>query len=321
MVRRFQREISIAVAYAMVLLLLLLISPSFFRGNQFLSTLIAAGPVLVAAIGMTLVILARHIDISIGSQLSVCGVVAGLLAKSGLPMPLVAAAVVLLGGLLGSLNGALIAGLGLPSIVVTLATMVILREGLRWWRAGEFVRDLPADFQWFGFEQDIGQWMIVGIAIAVFIAFAWGLKNLVAGRAVYATGSSPEAAFLAGLQPRPVTFTVFAVAGALTGLAALLHSVRFAAVDPTAGTGKELAVIAAVVVGGVAISGGRGTLIGPLVGVLLLGTIGPALVFLGAEAHWEKAIQGFIILLAVTGDALPRQGVGSLFRKAGVHHG
>jgi rhamnose transport system permease protein len=304
MVHRFQREISVGLAYVLLLLVLLLISPSFFRGNQFLSTLVAAAPMLVAATGMTLVILARQIDISIGSQLSVCGVAAGLLANAGLPMPAVAVVVVLLGGLLGSLNGALVAIVGLPSIVVTLATMVILREGLRWWREGAFVRDLPSGFQWFGLGQEIGQWLVIGVAIAMFVLFAWGLKNVAAGRAVYATGSSPEAAFLAGIQPRRVTFGVFVVAGALAGLAALLQSVRFAAVDPSAGTGKELAIIAAVVVGGVAISGGRGTLIGPLLGVLLLGTIGPALVFLGAEAHWEKAIQGLIILLAVAGDAI-----------------
>src|SRR5439155_19488726 len=319
MINRFQREISVATAYLTLLILLLCVAPSFYRGNQFHSTLVASAPVLLAAVGMTLVILARHIDISIGSQFSVCGIAAGLLAKSGLPMPLVAAAVVLLGCLLGGINGALVAGLELPSIVVTLATMVILREGLRWWREGEFVR-LPPGFQWFGLEQDAGQWLIVGIALTIFAAFAWGLKNLAAGRAVYATGSGPEAAFLAGIQPRRVTFGVFAVAGALTGLAALLHSVRFVSVDPTAGTGKELAVIAAVVVGGVAISGGRGTLIGPLFGVLLLGTIGRALVFLGAEAHWEKAIQGLIILLAVAGDAIPRQGV-RLFRNTGGDHG
>src|SRR5262249_39965791 len=303
MIHRFQREISVGLAYVLLLLVLFVVSPSFFRGNQFLSTLVAAAPMLVAAIGMTLVILARHIDISIGSQLSVCGITAGLLAKSGLPMPAVALLVILLGAVLGCVNGALIAGLGLPSIVVTLATMVILRESLRWWREGEFVRDLPPDFQWFGFTQDAGQWLMILIALAIVAIFAWSLKNLAAGRAVYATGSSPEAAFLAGLQPRSVTFGVFVAAGALTGLAAVLHSVRFAAVDPNAGSGKELAVIAAVVVGGVAISGGRGTLIGPLLGVLLLGTIGPALVFLGAEAHWEKAVQGLIILLAVAGDA------------------
>jgi ribose/xylose/arabinose/galactoside ABC-type transport system permease subunit len=301
---RFRRELAVGAAYAILLLLLAIAAPSFYKGDQLRSTLVTSAPLLVASVGMTLVILARHIDISIGSQFSLCGIAAGLLAQAGLPMPLVGVGTVLLGGLLGAGNGFLVAGLGLPSIVVTLATMVILREGLRWGREGEFVRGLPPGFQWFGLGQDAGQWLVVAIAVAVFGAFAWALRNVAAGRAIYATGSDPEAAFLAGMQPRRVAFGAFVAMGALTGLAALLNDVRFAVVDPTAGTGLELAVIAAVVVGGVAISGGRGTLVGSLLGVLLLVTIRPALVFLGAEAYWEKAIQGAIILVAVAADAL-----------------
>ncbi|HZN35293.1 MAG TPA: hypothetical protein VFB80_15800, partial [Pirellulaceae bacterium] len=171
---------------------------------------------------------------------------------------------------------------------------------------GEFVKNLPPGFQWFGLGQDLGQWCLVGIALAVFATLAWSLRNLAAGRAVYATGSDPEAAFLAGLAPRRVTFGVFAALGALTGLAALLNGVRFADCDPSAGNGLEMQVIAAVVVGGVAISGGRGTLVGPLLGVLLLATIGPALVFLGSQPYWEKTIQGAIILVAVATDSLAR---------------
>jgi rhamnose transport system permease protein len=304
MIGRFRRELSVALAYMVLLVLLAVSAPSFYQGDKLRSILVSSAPVLVAAVGMTLVILARHIDISIGSQFSLCGVAAGLLAKTGLPMPLVAAGTLLTGAGFGTLNGLLVAGLGLPSIVVTLATLVILREGLRWWREGEFVKNLPPDFQWCGLSQEAGQWLVVGSALAIFVAFAWGLRYLPAGRAIYATGSDPEAAWLAGIRPRRVTFAVFVLMGALTGLAALLSSVRFVDVDPLAGTGLEVQVIAAVVVGGVAISGGRGTLAGPLVGVALLGTIGPALVFLGAQAYWEKAIQGGIILLAVASDAI-----------------
>jgi rhamnose transport system permease protein len=304
MLSRFQREIFIALAYGLLLAALAIFAPSFYRGNQFISTLVAAMPILVATIGMTLIILARHIDISIGSQISLCAVAAGLLAKAGLPMPLVASLTVLIGSLLGAVNGIFIARLGLPSIVVTLATMVILREGLRWWREGEFVRDLPPDFQWFGLSQDAGASVIVIIGLCVFSAAAWSLKYLAAGRAIYATGSDPQAAFLAGIRPQRVGFCVFVAGGALAGLAAVLLAARFAAIDPLAGSGLELTTIAAVVVGGVAISGGRGTLVGPLFGVLLLATIRPALVFFGAEAHWEKALQGAIILVAVAGDAL-----------------
>jgi rhamnose transport system permease protein len=301
---RYRRELSVAATYALLLVVLLLAAPRFYEVNQPWAILVKSAPVLVAVVGMTLVILARHIDISIGSQLSICAVAAGLFAKAGLPMPLVALATVGAGASLGALNGALVAGLGLPSIVVTLATLVILRQGLYWWREGEFVKGLPADFQWFGLGQDVGQWLLVGVAVAVFAAFAWGLRHLAAGRAVYATGSDLEAAWLAGIRPRRVVFTVFLLMGALTGLAALLNAVRFPQVNPKDGEGLELQVIAAVVGGGVAISGGRGTLVGPLLGVALLGTVPSALVFLHAEAQWEKAIQGGIILIAVASDAL-----------------
>jgi rhamnose transport system permease protein len=308
MTGRYRRELSVAIAFALLLAALALPAmsgkPSFFQSSEPRNILVQCAPVLLAAVGMTLIILSRNIDISIGSQFSLCAVAAGLLAQAGVPMPLVALGTLLIGAGLGALNGALVAGLGLPSIVVTLATMVILREGLRWWREGEFVRDLPPDFQWFGLGQDAGQWLIVGLALGVFIAGAWGLRYLAAGRAVYATGSDPEAARLVGIRPRRVVFTVFAVMGGVTGLAALLSAVQLPQVDPRSGEGLELRVIATVVVGGVAISGGRGTLAGVLLGVALLGTVRSALVFLGAQPYWEKAIQGGIILLAVALDAL-----------------
>ncbi len=209
---------------------------------------------------------------------------------------------------MGAINGGLVAGLGLPSIVVTLATLVIGRESLRYLArrgvrprlAGRFpvVRRRarrPGNGSWWGSRS------------AVFVAFAWGMRYLSAGRAVYATGSDPEAARLAGIRPRWVVFSVFVAMGALTGLYALLNVVQFPAVDPKTGTGLEMQVIAAVVVGGTAVSGGRGTLIGTLIGVLLLGTINPALVYLRTSAEWEKAIQGAIILLAVASDGLTRR--------------
>lgn len=306
MIGRYQRELSVTAAYAILLGTLAVAAPSFFR-DQFRASLVSAAPVLVLAVAMTLVILCRQIDISVGSQFSICGVVAGLTAKAGLPMPAVAAVTLAAGGMMGAVNGLFVAALGLPSIVVTLATMVTLREGLRWVREGEFVSDLPGGFQWFGTSQESGQRLIMVISLIVFLAFAWGLRYLAAGRAVYATGSDPEAARLAGIRPRLVTFGVFVLMGALAGLAALLNGVRSPQVDPNAGAGRELQVIAAVVVGGTAISGGRGTLVGTLIGVALLGTIGPALVFLGAQPQWEKAIQGAIILAAVASDALNRR--------------
>jgi rhamnose transport system permease protein len=306
-VHRYRRELSVAVAYGLFLIFLAVAARRFFLPEALRALVVSNAPVLVAAIGMTLVILCRQIDISVGSQFSICGVVAGLLARAGLPIPLVGVGSVLTGAGLGAVNGALVAGLGLPSIVVTLATLVILRESLRYFREGEFVRNLPPGFQWFGLGQEAGQWVVVVVAVVALLAFAWGLRNLAVGRSVYATGSDPEAARLAGIRPRRVVFGTFLTMGILAGLAALLNAVRFADVDPNAGSGLELQVIAAVVVGGTAISGGRGTLLGSLVGVALLGSIGPALVFLKTQPQWEKAIQGLIILLAVASDALYRE--------------
>jgi rhamnose transport system permease protein len=229
-----------------------------------------------------------------------------VLAREGLPMPLVAVATMLAGAGLGAINGVLVARLGLPAIVVTLATLVAWREGLRLATEGVWVQDLPAGFQWFGLGQDAGRWLIAGVAAAVWAVAAWALGYTPAGRAVYATGSDAEVARLLGVRPPAVILGVFVAMGALTGLASLLSAVQFIDVQANAGVGLELSVIAAVVVGGTAVSGGRGTLTGTLAGVALLATVGPALTFLGAPAAWERALQGAIILAAVSAEGFSR---------------
>jgi rhamnose transport system permease protein len=265
-----------------------------------------------------MVILAGEIDISVGSLFAVCSVIAGHLAKFGVPVPLLIPCLLAMGAAMGALNGALVGQLGLPSIVVTLAMLVVWRDGLRWTTEGAWVQDLPANFQWFGLSQGGGQWLIVAIALAVLVAFAWILRNLRAGRAVYAVGSDAEAARLAGIEPRRVIFGVFVLMGALTGLAALLNAVRFASIPGNAGQGLELKAVAAVVVGGTAIAGGRGRLAGTLIGVALLGTIGTALTFAGVNPFWEKAIQGGIILAALVADiALDRLRIADFSMRVG----
>jgi len=268
-----------------------------------LSLLAREAPTLVVACGMALVIISRQIDISVGSQFAVCSVAAGLLAGSGWPLALVLPSSVALGAILGAGNGVLVAGLRLPSIVVTLATMVTWREGLRWWRQGQFV-NLPDGLQWFGLNQSAGQWLLIGLALALLGLLALAMKHLAAGRFVYAVGSDSEAARLAGLRPQRITWAIFVFMGALTGLAAGMNLVQSPQVDPKSGTGLELKAIAAVVVGGVAISGGRGHLGGVFIGLLLLACINPALTHLQVEPYWEKAIQGAIILLAVVADGV-----------------
>jgi rhamnose transport system permease protein len=299
-----RREASVALAIAALAMVLAVAAPGFFARDNLADLFLANLPVLIVALGMTLVILTGQIDISVGSVFAICGVAAGLLAKAGLPMPVVALTACLVGALLGTVNGTLVAHVRIPSIVVTLATMVALRDGLRWATDGAWVQDLPPNFQWLGLTQVTYPFVAFTIAAGLTLLLAWGLRHVAAGRAVYATGSNPEAARLAGLHTELVTFVVFAVAGGLTGLAALLNSVRFNQIPSNAGLGLELKVIAACVVGGTAITGGRGSVGGTVLGVVLLGIIGPALTFLGVSAYWERAIQGAIILAAVAFDAV-----------------
>jgi rhamnose transport system permease protein len=302
MMRHF-RELSVAGALVLVLIALAIFAPGFYQPQPLLSLVTREAPTLVVACGMALVIICRQIDISVGSQFAVCSVCAGLLAAQNWPTALVAVAAIAMGALLGAINGVLVAGLRLPSIVVTLATMVTWLEALRWQRQGAFV-NLPDRVQWLGLSQTAGQWAIVSMALALLVAMALAMRHIAAGRFIYAVGTDAEAARLAGIRPQSVTFNTFVIMGALTGLGAMMNVAQSPQVDPKSGTGLELKAIAAVVVGGVAISGGRGSLWGVFAGLLLLACVAPALTHLHVEAYWEKAIQGAIILLAVVADGV-----------------
>ena len=301
--KRYFREISVTAALVLVLAALAIFAPAFYQPQPLLSLVTREAPTLVVACGMALVIICRQIDISVGSQFSVCSVCAGLLAARGWPLALVLPASVGLGALMGAINGGLVAGLRLPSIVVTLATMVTLRQGLNLVRQGEFV-NLPDSVQWFGLSQASGQTVLVLAALVILVILGLAMRHLAVGRQVYAVGTNAEAARLAGVPPQRVTFLVFVFLGALTGLAAIMNIVQSPQVQPLSGAGLELKVIAAVVVGGVAIAGGRGNLWGAFAGLLLLACVSPALAHLHVEAYWEKAIQGAIILLAVVADGV-----------------
>jgi rhamnose transport system permease protein len=300
---RYFRELTVAAALILLFGSLAVFAPHFFQSQPFISRLTSQMPALVAAFGIALVIISRQIDISIGSQFSMCAVIAGVTAAAGLPLGVAIGAAIGAGALMGALNGVLVAYLGLPSIVVTLATMVTWQEALRLWQQGRLM-NLPGGVQWFGLSQAAGQTVVISLTFGILIAAAWAMKNLAAGRFIHATGTDAEAARLAGIDPKRTTFGVFVLMGALAGLAAVLNLVQSPQVQPNAGDGLELKAIAAAVVGGVAISGGRGTLWGVLLGMLLLANVNPALTHFHQPPYWEKAIQGLVILLAVVADGI-----------------
>ena len=314
-----RREISLLIVIIALALVLAVMTPGYFARENLSDLFLGNMPVLIVAIGTTLVILTGNIDISVGSVFAIGGVVAGVTAKATDSVAVAALAAFATGGALGALNGSLVAYLRMPSIVVTLASMVALRDALRWATEGAWVQNLPPGFQWFGLPQSTYPVVASAIVVVLLGTIAWIMSNVALGRAVYATGSNETAARLAGLDTARVKFIVFIVAGALTGLAALLNSVRFNQIPSNAGIGLEMKVIAAAVVGGTAIRGGSGSLLGTLLGVVLLGAIGPALTFLGVSAYWERALQGAIILAAVAVDAVrERRAVHSAVAAAGA---
>jgi rhamnose transport system permease protein len=256
-------------------------------------------PVMLIALGMTLVVLTGEIDISVGSVFAVCSVVMGVCARTG-AHSLSWLAAVLLGLGCGALNGVLVAYLRVPSIVTTLAAMVALRDGLRWATQGAWITGLPSSFQWFGLSQRAYTGIAIALLAVLIAASMFALRYLRIGRAVLATGSNAAAARLVGISTRQVIFWTLAATGALTGLAAALNAVRFNQVPSNTGIGLEMQVIAAVAIGGAVFTGGSGTIAGTVLGVVLLAIIGPALTFLGLSAYWETALQGAIILAAIT---------------------
>jgi len=298
------RERAIAAAIVVLGLVLAVIAPHFFNLENLNDLFLANAPVLLIALGMTFLIVTGEIDISVGSAFAVCSIAAGTLAKWNLPLPLVVAATCVLGAALGAVNGGLTAYMRVPSIVVTLAMMIGLRDALRWTTQGAWVQDLPRQFQWLGISQRAYPLAVAAISALLVIACGWIARDTAVGRSMYATGSNSAAARLMGIDTRFAKMAAFLGVGVMTALAAVINSARFGQIPANAGIGLEMKVIAAVVIGGASITGGRGTLIGTLLGVLLLVAMGPALVFLGVSAYWERAAQGAIILLAVAIDAV-----------------
>src|SRR5262245_2241428 len=211
--RTHRRELTIAATLAVLCAVLAAAAPGFYSRANVSDLFLGNVPVLFVAMGATLVILTGEIDISVGSVFAICGVVSGLTALAGAPLPVVIGATCATGAALGALNGLLVAYARLPSIVVTLATLVALRDGLRWWMQGAWVQGLPESFQWLGLSQASYPLVILALVSILQVAFSLGAGYLAAGRAVYATGSDADSARLAGIDTARVKFAAFAVAG------------------------------------------------------------------------------------------------------------
>jgi rhamnose transport system permease protein len=295
-----EREISIAVFLLVLAAVLAFFAPNFFSTGNFRSILINTSYIAIAAFGGMLAILTGQPDISVGSILAVCSVVAGLLSKAGVPVPLVFLSSVAIGLLLGLVNGLLVTRLHVHSIIVTLGTLGIYRGALLYFTDGAWVYDLPRNFRLIGLGTLAGIPNPIWIAVLTLFLGSLVLRHTAWGRSLYAVGSNSEAARLAGIRTPFMIASALAANGAVVGVAAMVYSTRFSTIQSNVGSGFEFLVITAVVVGGAHIFGGSGTVLGVALGALLVGVTGTVLVFLDISAYWERTLHGLFILAAVS---------------------
>jgi len=277
------------VAFALIVLILF----TYANNNRFLSAqgikdlLLNATIIIILAVGQALVIIDRNVDL--------------FSTVSGIPIIVVFLAGMALGALLGALNGLLVAGAKVPALVITLGTLYVYRGFNNAWAGGKqyFADDRPKDFGALSTDTVLGFPLITLLAILVVAIVALYMKGTRPGRDLYAIGSDPDAAHLFGIPVARRVFLAFVANGLLAGLAGVLYASRFNSVGATTGTGLELSVVAAAVVGGVAIFGGSGSVVGAAIGAVLLTTITSALTALRVDKFWQQAIVGLLILAAI----------------------
>lgn len=307
------REAGILVMLVILTLIVGAIEPRFLSGETARIVLLAIPLVMVAAMGQMMVIVARHVDLSIGSILGFSAIVAGMIFRDYPEWPLVVGVVVGIGAGagLGLFNGLIVTIFKLPSIIVTLGTLSLYRGLLFIISDSKQIdpNDIPEPLIRMAQTSPIGLPWIVIIAFAVAFATWLFLNHSQVGRQIYAIGSNPAAAPLRGIRVVPVTLLVFTLSGALAGLAGIIYAARFGYVNPgITGVGFEFTVIAAVVIGGVSINGGVGSVAGTILGVMLLGAVQVALPILRVSGFWQDAIYGAIIVIALVIDRTVREG-------------
>ena len=282
-------------------------TPAMFTEDVLLNILTQTVIVGTAAIGMTLIIISGGIDLSVGSMIALCGVIAATLVTKGVAPPLVFLATVGFGGFCGLLNGGLSTGLKLMPFIVTLGTMQVFRGAGKVATNGTPVNlpfDVTAYKAWMGGAGiPWGVWLMVALAVL----FTLVLRYTRFGRHVFAVGSNEQTATLCGVNVTRTKLMVYVIGGALAGLAAVMNMAKSSQGDPTTAMGWELDIIAAVVIGGASLSGGVGTVLGTIIGALLMTTIRTGCVLNGIPTPWTEIITGAIIVVAVIIDRLRNQ--------------
>lgn len=308
-----RREYGLLALLVLTVTVVTAINPVFLSATNIRDMLVQCVPGAIIGCGLTFVILTGEIDISMGSLMGLLAAVVGLLTTSehlGLPVAAGVALTLLLGASVGFINGFLVTVGRVPSIIVTLGMLTALRGVTDLLMGGQWITGLPAGLRFLGVGTVAGVRVSLWTAALAVVAAILLARETPLGRRIYAVGSNPQAARMAGLSVRRLKLFVFTLTGFLVGVATVVSVPQLSTIESGIGVGLELFVVTAVVVGGTSISGGKGTIIGTLLGVLLLGIVRTVLIFLNLGVHmvyWEGAIQGGFILVAVLVDHFARR--------------
>jgi rhamnose transport system permease protein len=298
------REIAIALVLLLVIAAATAKTSSFlFSSNSWRDLLLTPSILILLAVGEAVVVITRNVDLSVGSTLALTAYLTGRLFvdQPGIPVVAVFAAALAVGAVLGLVNGLLVALGKVPALVITLGTLYIYRGIVLTWAGSNRINasDMPDGFLSLGTKTILSIPVLFMIAVVVLAVVGYFLYTARAGRDMYAIGSDPDAAQLYGLRVKRRLIGAFVLSGALAGLAGVLYAARYGTISSGAGTGIELQAVGAVVIGGVAIFGGSGTVWGAAIGAVLLITINRALPILGIQDFWQQAVVGALILGAI----------------------
>ncbi len=301
-----QRSSTISIFLILVVMCAIMaaVSPAFIKISNILSTARSFSAIAVAGIGVSMIIITGGIDLSIGSAYGLAGVISAMLVVSGMPLIPGILGGMLLGSVVGVLNGLMVVYLKLPPFIATMGTMQIARGVCYIITQGYPVNNLPVEYTVLGQGYLLGVPVPIWVMVFVAILFAIFLNMTTTGRRIFALGGNEEATRISGINTKRLKVLVYTLGAALAGLAGIITASKLGVGQPTAGIGFEMDAIAAVVIGGASLSGGEGTVTGTIIGAAIIGVLRNALVLLAVDSYWQTLIIGCVIILAVTIDQL-----------------
>ena len=299
---KYMSELTTVIALIILMAVITIINSNFLTANNLLNLLLQVTSNALIAFGMTFIILTGGIDLSVGSILALSSALTAGLLGSGMPVTLAILISLILGCILGMMNGLLISYGKLAPFIVTLATMTIFRGATLVYTNGNPITKGLSDTFLFQF---LGQGYIVGIPFPVIIMFIVFivlyvlLHKTAFGKSVYAIGGNEKAAYISGVKLNKVKIIIYSISGIMASISGLIITSRLSSAQPTAGASYEMDAIAAVVLGGTSLSGGKGRILGTLIGALIIGVLNNGLNIIGVSAFWQQVVKGVVILIAV----------------------